>query len=488
MPKDFFKVSNLSPLDNLSPSSHIHFIGVCGVAMGNLAIALSEEGYKVTGSDKEFYDPMGSALREANIETYRGYSAENLNVKPDLCVIGNAISYGHPEVEVIEKENLAYTCFPTLLYEFLIKGRTSIVVCGTHGKSTTTAIIASTLERLESEPAYFIGGKVQDLERSVRRPALKDNSVSVVEGDEYDDVFFSKKAKFTHYHPDICIINAMEFDHADLYSDFEAVKNAFKELCLSLKKDAHLIYNVDSKELVEAIAEWKEELVCSVHSFGRAEVADLRLVDRKARGLSQTIKANSKEIGELNYNLNIPGEFNARNSLAAILAASFLKLDLNQFTKTLAEYKGVKRRQEILLDKAGRVLIEDFAHHPTAIAEAVTAIKEAYPEKKLWAIYEPRSNTSRLNVFYDRYLEAFKSADRVIMTLPVSKALDQGKPLLDVAELVADLNSRGIQSECYNEVSEIKSAILSNIGSNDVVLLMSNGSFGGLAAQLKEEL
>jgi UDP-N-acetylmuramate: L-alanyl-gamma-D-glutamyl-meso-diaminopimelate ligase len=485
MPKEYFSTQNLTPLSSLNKSAHIHFIGIAGVAMGNLAIALSEMGYQVTGSDKEFYEPMGSALREASIFLYEGYSADNLKLKPDLCVIGNAISYGHPEVAVIEEDNLDYTCFPRLLFEAIIRKKTSIVACGTHGKSTTTAMLASTLERMHLQPSYFIGGKVQDLTRSV---CVADGEMSVVEGDEYDDVFFSKKAKFMHYKPDICIINALEFDHADLYQDFNAVKNAFYELAKSLPAGAHLIYNADSAELVVAVSEWAKELKCKIHSFGRSENASLRIVNREVLGLNQKIQCQNLDLGRLDFTLKIPGEFNARNAAACILAAHVQGLNIQDFTKELSQYIGVKRRQELRLEKNGRILIEDFAHHPTAVRETVNALREAYPSKKLWAVYEPRSNTSRLNVFYQDYLKTFNSADQILMTVPVKKELDKDKPLLDVEELVKDLNQQGNSAKGFADVSSLEEYLLENVGNNDLIVLMSNGSFGGLVGRLIERL
>ena len=235
MPKDYFDINNTTPLSKVKAGGRIHLIGVCGVAMGQLAAALAGQGYQVSGSDKEFYEPMGSFLERAHVQLLRGYNPSNVPPDADLVIIGNAISYGHPEVDAVERLGLPYNCFPKVLYEVAISGKKSIVVCGTHGKSTTTALCASIFESLGRNPSYFVGGVAGQLSTSLK---IGEGSVSIVEGDEYDSAFFAKVPKFKFYNPDTCIINAVEFDHADIYADLSAVNREFDSLVRSLSKDA----------------------------------------------------------------------------------------------------------------------------------------------------------------------------------------------------------------------------------------------------------
>lgn len=485
MPKDYFSTDNQVSLETLEKGAKIHFIGVAGVAMGNLAIALSEE-YSVSGSDKEFYEPMGSALKNSSIKLLKGYKEENLDEKPDLVVIGNAISYGHPEVTRVENEDLPYTCFSSILYDFLIRGKKSIVACGTHGKTTTTALTSFIPEKLGLKPSFFIGGKIDSLEKSLTK---QDGDISVVEGDEYDDVFYSKQSKFMHYKPDICIINAMEFDHADIFSDFNAVKETFHNLCLTLNESQTLIYSKDSAELCSAISEWKDDLKCNIISFGESEGADFQITNRESDVEKQTVSIldkNSKE--KYVFDLQIPGIYNARNALASLIALNISGTPISESIKVISGFKGVKRRQEVRYDSNGLKIIEDFAHHPTAIKLAVDSIREIYPTKKLIAVFEPRSNTSRLKVFYEDYLKAFLSADLVVLKNPEVKQGISEDMLLNVKELSNEMTNKGIQTTSFDSVDGIKDFILENVTQDCVVIIMSNGSFGGLITNLLEKL
>lgn len=479
MPKSYFKLENQTKLSDLKKGARIHFIGVAGVAMGNLAIALSSK-YQVSGSDKEFYEPMGSLLKDSKIKLYKGYSEKNLEDTPDLVVIGNAISYEHPEVLVVEENKIAYTSFSSLLYDFIIKGKTSIVACGTHGKTTTSAITSFIAKELNLNPSYFIGGKVAGFQKSL----VKDNGIlSIVEGDEYDDVFYSKQSKFMHYKPDICIINAMEFDHADLYSDFNAIKKTFYNLAVSLKEDAFLIYNHDSPELNAAIKEWKKNFKCKILSFGEDQNSTLSLKSREVFEFTQKVTI-SLEGRDYSFNLNIPGIYNVKNVMASIFALSKAGVDLMDSTKAVENFSGVSRRQENHYNKNGILVIEDFAHHPTAIKLAINSMREAYPNKKIISVFEPRSNTSRLKVFYDDYLEAFKNSDISILQAPELKANLEQADLLDVSQLAKELTEKGHKTFSFKELDEIKDYILKEINENCLVLIMSNGSFGGLLGSL----
>jgi UDP-N-acetylmuramate: L-alanyl-gamma-D-glutamyl-meso-diaminopimelate ligase len=284
MGKDWFSVSRTTPLSEVPKGGSVHFVGVAGVAMGQLAVALSELGYQVSGSDKEFYEPMGSFLKGHHIRLLDGYVATNIPSKTDLVVIGNAISYGHPEVEVVEQKQLPYTFFSQLLYEVLIAGHNSIVVCGTHGKSTTTAMVAHTLRALKEEPSFFIGGVVPGFDRSL---TLGTGKISVVEGDEYDSAFFAKVPKFSFYRPDIAVINAIEFDHADIYSNLEVIEEQFTQLVASLPDTGSLLCCVDFSTVERLLPKWSQIFAGRILTFGTSESADIRIVNRQATGLSQ---------------------------------------------------------------------------------------------------------------------------------------------------------------------------------------------------------
>ena len=481
MPKEHFQFDQMTPLSTIPANGKIHFIGVCGVAMGQLAANLAEQGYEVTGSDKEFYEPMGSYLKNSKVTLLRGYSASNIPEEVDLIVIGNTVSYGHEELAPVEERNLPYTCFPKLLRETVISDQTSIVACGTHGKSTTTAMITSTLKNMDLNPSYFVGAVSEDFGTSL---AIASPDVSVVEGDEYDDVFFSKRAKFLHYAPTICIINAVEFDHADLYPTLDAMDEAFHKLVLGLPENAYAVCCIDYEHLNELQKEWKEKAKCKIITFGNHADADYRITSRKQNGLSQTFTFESEKTGSCTANLPVAGEYNAKNALATIISCQLQDLPLDETLKALNKYKAIKRRQEIRLEKDGLVLIEDFAHHPTAVGLTVTMLKEAFPDKKLWAIFEPRSNTSRRKVFQDDYIKGFQQADHAIISQIKTKAVDSGHELIDVDQLAAEISDKGTACAALPNADSIAEKLISEVGNNDVVVVMSNGSFDGLMAKL----
>jgi UDP-N-acetylmuramate: L-alanyl-gamma-D-glutamyl-meso-diaminopimelate ligase len=485
MPKEFFKLENVASLLAIPTNSKIHVIGVCGVAMAQLAILLANRGYIVSGSDKEFYEPMGGLLRNSPVKTFQGFNSINIPTDVNLVVIGNAISYNNPEVAVVEEKNLPYSIFPKLVDEILISDKHSIVVTGTHGKSTTTALIASMLYKLNLDPSYFIGGVAEDLPQSFYAGAGKH---CVLEGDEYDSSFFAKVPKFSFYRPNTCIVNAIEFDHADIYANLDAINNEFNKLINSLDAKSTAVCCIDFPNLASLVTQWKKTAKCKIITFGESPDSDFRITSRKQVGLSQEIFVSSKALGEFSFSLPLPGVFNARNALSAIIAANILGLDLNAAKNALSSFKRVKRRQELRAEKNGVVLIEDFAHHPTAVFETIKAVREGYPDKKLWAVFEPRSNSSRRKVFQDDYIKAFTLADLAILCNVTARASDQGIELLDVNELANQIKANGVSAVCLPDAQAIKAEILSQISSNDVILVMSNGSFGGLIDQLKSEL
>jgi len=485
MPKTFFKTEQMTALKDIPRGGQIHLIGVCGVAMGQLAVELASMGYKVSGSDKEFYEPMGSFLKGSNIEIKKGYAAANVPPNVDLVVIGNTVSYGHPEVAVIEERSLPYTCFPRLLCESIIAGKLSIVIAGTHGKSTTTAMTTTILRAAGSDPSYFVGGVIAGFDTSLHRG---EGNISVVEGDEYDDVFFSKKAKFTHYSPDTFVINAIEYDHADLYPNIESIKDAFRSGVSLIPQDGKLVACIDFPIVKEMLAEWRKSLKCNIITFGVDAAADYRIASRQTHGFAQNVQVKVSAGTVFSFSLPAIGEYNARNALAAIIVTSLNGLSLEQATEALKNFQTVKRRQEVRFDRAGIVLIEDFAHHPTAVYAILSGVRDAYPDKKIWAVFEARSNTSRRKVFERNYLQSFSAADQAIIAEVVARELDTGQELIDVHELAESVSKSGVPCQVLPDAQTIATNLMENVSSNDVIVVMSNGSFGGLPALLEAAL
>jgi UDP-N-acetylmuramate: L-alanyl-gamma-D-glutamyl-meso-diaminopimelate ligase len=460
--------------------------------MAQLAVALSDRGFSVTGSDKEFYEPMKSLLGTSSVVTKTGYQRENVPLDADLVVIGNAISYGNPEVDIVEENKLPYTLFPKLLQEVAISGKHSIVVTGTHGKSTTTALIATLLLEDGKNPSYFVGGIAQGLPQSL---AVGSGSFSVVEGDEYDSAFFAKVPKFSFYTPDTVVVNAIEYDHADIYASVEAIESEFTKLVTGLSKTGTAICCIDFPRVKRLVSQWKETAQCEILTFGSDKDADFAIIDRVTVGLSQKVTVSGPGLGGCTFEIPMVGEYNARNALAAIIVSQIASMDLGKVVEYLANFKAVKRRQEIRAQQGGVTLIEDFAHHPTAVAQTVEAIREAFPNARLWAVFEPRSNTSRRKVFQEDYIKAFKKADRVVLKNVQARAIDSGVELIDVQTLSDSIEASGVHSRCFEDVAAIREYLWREIPRDskggtprDVIFVMSNGSFDGLSASLQQDL
>ena len=495
MPKEFFKVENTTSLHSIAPGSKVHVIGVCGVAMAQLSTALADRGYVVTGSDKEFYEPMRSLLAASPVKTFEGYAASNVPEGVSLVVIGNAISYGNPEVDVVEQKNLPYTCFPKLLQETAIAGKHSIVVSGTHGKSTTTAMVASMLISLGKEPSYFVGGIAKGLPKSL---AVGTGGFSVVEGDEYDSAFFAKVPKFSFYTPQTVVVNAIEFDHADIYPNVEAIEAQFTSMIKDLPEDGTAVCCIDFPRVKSLVAEWKKTTRCKFITFGRDAEANYQITARAPKGLSQKVSVSIR--GGESFDMLIPvvGEYNARNALAATIVGDVAGFNRGDVLSALGKFERVKRRQEVRCFEGGVMLIEDFAHHPTAVKETIEAVREAFPSTQLVAIFEPRSNSSRRKVFQSDYVAAFKLADVAILKNVTARASDAGQELLDVQTLSDEIGRTGVSSVCLSDVKAIQTHVWSFVAKGDqtvssevpaaVVVVMSNGSFDGLIEMLERDV
>lgn len=480
MPKGYFSPEHAVSLKSLPLDAKIHVVGVSGVAMAQLAVALAEAGYDVSGSDKEFYEPMGSYLRSSKVKLCEGYAVTNIPADVAAVVIGNAISYGHPEVAVVEERKLPYSFFPKLLCELIIEGRHSIVVSGTHGKSTTSAMIATVLSGMGLDPSYFIGGVVRDLPVSLRRGGGR---FSVVEGDEYDSAFFAKVPKFDFYAPDTWLVTSIEFDHADIYSSLADIQAAFTRRVKTLPPEATVVYCSDAPDVRELVATWEKMARCRFFSYGSTEAADYRLEEVVSGPGGQAITALFPAGRKVQFQVQVPGAHNALNALAVLAVVDRAGLSLERSIELLSKFQGVKRRQEVRFDR-GVTLIEDFAHHPTAVRETIAAIRRAYPGRRLWAVFEPRSNTSRKKVFQKAYVQAFEEADLALMSVPLLRANDSQADLLDVTELAQDISSSGTPCRALPDAAAIETLLREELKPGDVALIMSNGSFGGLNEKL----
>jgi len=469
-------------------SKHIHLSGICGTAMASLAGLLQLRGHRVTGSDKAAYPPMSDLLAELGIPILEPYAAANLDPKPDLVVIGNALSRGNPEIERILDERIPFTSMAALLREEFLVGRTSLVVAGTHGKTTTTSILAwiyqtEGREDLGFEPSFLIGGVTENFGTSFQ---LRPTETFIIEGDEYDTAFFDKGPKFLHYFPDALILTHVEFDHADIYADLEAVKTAFKRL-VNLVPGRGLIVAYDASANV---TECVSHALSRVQRYGFSGEADWQLRNlRNEAGLSRWELWHE---GSLWLDLKMPlaGAHNALNATAAAALAFGQGIRKESIQKALASFKSVKRRLEVRAQVAGITVIEDFAHHPTAIRETLRALRAVYPQSRLWAVLEPRSNTLRRKVLEADLIASLRLADKVVLAGVYQQERIPGTERLHPEDVVQALNNDGLKAELLPDARAIVNGIAPQLRNGDVVAILSNGGFDGiyekLPARLKE--
>src|ERR1041384_5275792 len=382
----------------------VHFIGICGTAMASAAAAMRERGFDVTGSDQSVYPPMSTFLAGRQIEVVNGYAEANLAHHPDLVVIGNAMSRGNPEVEAVLDKKLRYCSLPDLLKEFFIRGKRSLVVCGTHGKTTTTSLLTWVFEHSGLNPSYLIGGIPNNLKQGAR---FTDSEWFIIEGDEYDTAFFDKRSKFVHYLPEVAVISNLEFDHADIFENLGSVQTAFKRLFQLIPRNGLLLANGDDVNLAPLLNVGH----CPVKRFGLGESNSIR-----AFNIQLAATASEFEIPSFKFHLNLVGELNVRNALAVVACAKHCGLKNHQIQSAFDTFKGIKRRMEVRGISGGVTVLDDFGHHPTAIRETLRALRLKYPQQRLWAVFEPRTNTTRRNVFQNELADAFADADSVVVS------------------------------------------------------------------------
>ena len=465
---------------------HYHLIGICGTAMAALAGMLQARGHRVDGSDENVYPPMSTMLASLGIEVKQGYRSEHLEPTPDCVIIGNAIPRGNAEVEATLNRKLLYRSQAEVVKEEFIRGRRSLVVAGTHGKTTTTSIAAWVMDQGGLDPSFLIGGVAQNFGVSFR---VTPSNYFIIEGDEYDTAYFDKGPKFMHYLPEIAIVNNIEFDHADIYHDLAAAKLAFRRLMNLVPGNGRLIANWDSSNVRDVVASMGQKLFTQLETFGTSEDANWRLSELDfSRELSSfTVSRDGKEWGR--FETPLLGEFNLLNCLAVIVAADAWGLSRDTIASALRSFKNVRRRAEIRGEERGVTVIDDFAHHPTAVRETLRGLRNRYQDRRLIAVFEPRSWSSRLAVFQDDYADAFAAADYVVIAgvFDSGKVAEKGKSL-DTRLLIADIAKGNKPAIALPDAAEIITHLLPQLREGDVVAIMSNGGFGGIHEKLLERL
>ena len=444
--------------------------------MATLAALLKSRGHDVRGSDQNVYPPMSEFLREQGITTLQGYRAEHITADIDLVVVGNAISRGNPELEEVLDRKIRYCSLPEAVRDYFLWGARSIVITGTHGKTTTTSLTGWLLAHGGADPNVFIGGIAENFESSYRVGGGRD---FVIEGDEYDSAFFDKTAKFLKYLPDIAVVNNVEFDHADIYPDLAAIRLAFHRFVNLIPRRGLLVLGADDAEAA-ALAGRAQ---CRVETFGISDAADWQAHDLRVEGTTTifSVRRRGQPIGT--FALPLLGTFNVRNALAALAVGVAVGLDTDTMAGALRTFKGVRRRMELRGTAAGVSVYDDFAHHPTAIGETLAGVRTAFPKRRLWAIFEPRSATSCRRIFQSDFARALSGADTVVIPAVFRSTLPDDQRL-SAEQLVADLEAAKVDARYIPRVDDIVAAVAKEAREGDLVVIMSNGGFDGIHQKL----
>ncbi|MCP4338012.1 MAG: UDP-N-acetylmuramate:L-alanyl-gamma-D-glutamyl-meso-diaminopimelate ligase [Desulfobulbaceae bacterium] len=461
---------------------HIHLMGICGTGMAALAGMLQTSGYTVTGSDSQVYPPMSIFLSDLNISVCSGYDADNLSPAPDLVIVGNVITRKNPEAIALATLEIPYLSFPQALSHFYIESRTSLVVAGTHGKTTTCSLLATALYHAGLDPSFMIGGIVGEFGKNFR---LGGGAHFIAEGDEYDTAFFDKESKFLHYQPKVAVITSIEFDHADIFDDLEAIKRSFRKFVALLPHDGLLIANFDDANVVEISA----EAPCAVQSYGLDPSFTWALDNIKVENAISHFDVIKDGVPWSEMTVALPGRHNCMNSLAVCAVMHHLGVDPSNINRGLSKFAGVKRRQEVRGIENGVTVIDDFAHHPTAVRETLTALKSGYSDRRLVAVFEPRTNSSRRAIFQNDYASAFDSADLILLREPTPIEGLAKEELFSAVKLATDLNNtRKRVAEAFETTDDILSRLQTMLQEGDVVAILSNGGFDNIHTRLLEQL
>jgi UDP-N-acetylmuramate: L-alanyl-gamma-D-glutamyl-meso-diaminopimelate ligase len=464
-------------------SRRVHLIGICGTAMATLAAMLKRSGVDVRGSDQDIYPPMSDFLAAEGILTLSGYDAAHITAELDAVVIGNAISRGNPELEEVLDRKIRYCSLPEAIRDHFLWGARSIVIAGTHGKTTTTALTGWLLTSGGVDPSVLVGGIARNLGRDGSSYRLGQGRDFVIEGDEYDSAFFDKTAKFLKYLPDIAVVNNVEFDHADIYADLDAVTQAFRRLVNLVPRRGLLLLGADSPGALALKAAARSR----VETFGTADGADWQAHDIEAVGAATRFKVRHNGTPFSTFEVPLVGEHNVRNALAALAVAAEAGVDSARSAEGLRGFLGVKRRLEVVGIAGGVTVYDDFAHHPTAVAETLAGLRRANPAGRIWAIFEPRSASSCRRVFQDDFARAFAGADEVVLA-PVFRSTLPEAERLSLPQLVRDLNAAGLSAREAATLDDIVAVVTSEHRAGDLVVVMSNGGFGGIHGKLLRAL
>jgi len=463
---------------------HIHLMGICGTGMGALAGMLAGSGFHVTGSDQNVYPPMSDVLAGQGIAVSGGYSPDNLSPRPDLVIVGNVITRNNPEALELARLQIPYLSLPQALAHCYLKDRIPLVVAGTHGKTTTASLLASLLHKVGEETGFMIGGLVQAFGRNYH---IGSSRYFVVEGDEYDTAFFDKGPKFLHYRPQVAIITSIEFDHADIYPDLDAIKNSFRQLVRIIPHSGCLVAFFDDPVVREVVADAR----CPVVGYGVESEGEWSLTDLEIFGGITSFTA--LHCGNIygKFRLPMPGRHNALNSLAVIAVLARLGFEPGIIAAALADFEGVRRRQEVRGEVQGITVIDDFAHHPTAVRETLAALHASYQGRRLVAVFEPRTNSSRRRVFQQTYVDSFDNAAQVLVKEPIPLQNIPEQERFSARQLVADLTKHGIRADYFATTDMIIDYLGKTSRPGDIIAILSNGGFDNiherLLARLKEK-
>jgi len=453
----------------------VHLIGVCGTAMATLAALLQRRGHDVQGSDQHIYPPMSDFLRAEGIRLLDGYHAEHISPDLDLVVVGNAISRGNAELEAVLERRSRYCSLPEAVREYFLRDAQPIVLAGTHGKTTTTALTAWLLTHGGLDPSLLVGGIARNFGDGGTSYQVGKGPHFVIEGDEYDSAFFDKTAKFLKYLPQVAVIGNVEFDHADIYADFAAVQLAFRRLVNLVPRNGLLLLGADD----EGARALQPYAVSPVETFGLSGDADWQASDVTAQDGVTRFLVRYKGDAFGTFRSPLLGHHNVRNALAAIAVGHWAGLTADALAAGLAAFRGIKRRLETVGQARGVTVIDDFAHHPTAVRETLAALRAGYPDRRIWAVFEPRSASSCRRVFQDAFAQAFGDADEILVAAVYRSSLPDDERL-DARQLVRDLSGQGRHARYVPDVPEIVATIAREAREGDVVMVMSNGGFGGI--------
>jgi UDP-N-acetylmuramate: L-alanyl-gamma-D-glutamyl-meso-diaminopimelate ligase len=469
----------------MSKPRHIHLIGICGTAMASLAGMLQERSFRVTGSDAAAYPPMSTFLESLGIPVAQPFAESNLNPRPDLVVVGNALSRGNVELERVLDERIPFCSLPQILHDEFLVGKEVLVVAGTHGKTTTTSMLAWIFETAGLRPSFLIGGIAENFGRSF---GLGEGKHFILEGDEYDTAFFDKGPKFLHYFPDSLILTSVEFDHADIYKDLDAVETAFKRLVNLVPRRGRIVAFDSGDTSSASLNRCVQKAFCPVERYGASnraswKIANLRLGEDRT---SWSVLRDGKHWADFEFPLG--GEYNVWNATAAAALGANYEISKDVLAKALKTFRSVKRRLEVKAQVNGITIIDDFAHHPTAIEQTILALRARYPKSRLWVVLEPRSNTMRRNVLQDALSRSLALADQVVIAaIFKSEAIPEAERL-DLRRVIDEIQKRGRQARIFADADAIVNAIAPELRERDVVAILSNGGFGDIYETLPQRL